>query len=287
LLADFALARILSNAGFQVQQNPANIWKIPLIFASFFTLMLVFGAKPVLNSTKVEPAKALSPTYYWRIATPTSPFKASKQGLPVKIALRGIFRRASATIRIVLCLTLLFLLLTVAIAGGVIAKQTTESWIEKAVGRNIILIAHHEICSQYHILLSKFHENRETSSLNYVAEEYLIPEDLEARLNSLPYNIRLERRLVVWAQIKEVQGTVVDEHGAYITVGDGRESESLVVGVEPEKTFGEWFLDGEFLKDGENMYAVIGDSIAKSMFTAFRTIFTSLWISIRRGRCMC
>jgi ABC-type lipoprotein release transport system permease subunit len=203
------------------------------------------------------------------ITAPPSPFKASKQSLTVKIALRGIFRRASATIRIILCLTLLFLLLTVTIAGGVIAKQTTESWVEKAVGRNLLLIAHHEICSQYEILLSKFHENRETSALNYAIEEYLIPEVLEAHLNSLSYNIRLERRLVVWAHIKELQGTVIDEHGAYITVGDSREGESLVVGVEPENTFGEWFLDGEFLREeeGENMRAVIGDSIANSMFT--------------------
>lgn len=150
-----------------------------------------------------------------------------------------------------------------------IAKQTTESWVEKAVGRNLLLIAHHEICSQYEILLSKFHENRETSALNYAIEEYLIPEVLEAHLNSLSYNIRLERRLVVWAHIKELQGTVIDEHGAYITVGDSREGESLVVGVEPENTFGEWFLDGEFLREeeGENMRAVIGDSIANSMFT--------------------
>ena len=267
LLADFALARILNNLGFQIQQNPANIWKIPLIFVSFFILMLVFGAKPILSSTKVEPAKALSPTYYWGIATPASPFKASKQSLTVKIALRGIFRRASATIRIVLCLTLLFLLLTVTIAGGVIAKQTTESWIERAVGRNILLIAHHEICNQYHTLLSKFHESREIPTLNYIREEYLIPEALEAHLNSLSY-IGLERRLIVWTQIREVQGTVVGEHGAYITVGDSREGESLVVGVEPENTFGEWFLDGGFLKNGESMCAVVGDSIANSMFTA-------------------
>jgi len=65
LLADLALARILSNSGFQIQQNPVNFWNILLIFTSFFILMLVFGAKPVLNSTKVEPVKALSPTYIW------------------------------------------------------------------------------------------------------------------------------------------------------------------------------------------------------------------------------
>jgi len=65
LLADLALARISSNSGFQIQQNPVNFWKILLIFTSFFILMLVFGAKPVLNSTKVEPVKALSPTYIW------------------------------------------------------------------------------------------------------------------------------------------------------------------------------------------------------------------------------
>lgn len=41
---------------------------------------------------------------------------------------------------------------------------------------------------------------------------------------------------------------------------------SLIVGVEPEKTFGEWFLEGDFLKEEQSMKAVVGDSITNKIF---------------------
>ncbi|MEM2970501.1 MAG: ABC transporter permease [Candidatus Bathyarchaeia archaeon] len=267
LLADFASANILNNLGFQILQKPVNFWLILLVFVSFFVLAIVFGAKPILDATKVEPAKAFSPTYYWGVKA-ESPFKVvSKRGLTAKIALRSIFRHKSATIRTLLCLTAVFLLVTVAVAGGTIANQTTKNWVEKAVGRDILLIAHREMCSQYELLLSKFYKNKNNAVFNYAEGKYLISEEVVNRLNLMPYNISLEKRLITWAHIEEVQGTMIDENGVYISVGESRKGESLIIGVEPEETFGEWFLDGEFLNEGQSMKAVVGDSIANKMFT--------------------
>lgn len=267
LLSDFALTNILNSSGFQVLQKPINFWLILLVFVLFFVLALAFGAKPVLDSAKVEPAKAFSPAYYWGVSAESTFKVVSKRGLTAKIALRSLFRRKSATIRILLCLTVVFLLVTVAVAGGTIADQTTKSWIEKAVGRDILVVAHREMCSQYAVLLSKFYESKENPTFNYTEENYWIPEELVNRLNVMSPSISLEKRLITWAHIEEAQGTMIDENGVYITVGENREGESLIIGVEPGKTFGEWFLEGEFLKEGQSMKAVVGDSMANKMFT--------------------
>lgn len=65
VLFDFALTSILNSLGFQILQKPINFWLILLVFVLFFVLAMTFGAKPVLDSTRVEPVKALSPAYYW------------------------------------------------------------------------------------------------------------------------------------------------------------------------------------------------------------------------------
>ncbi len=266
--ADYASIGLFNFLGFQISQKPANFWLILLVFALFFALSLIFGAKPILDATKVKPSKAISPIYHFGL-NKESEFKVtSKSGFTVKIALRGLFRRKSATIRIILCLSTAFTLVTVAIAGGIIADQTTRSWIEQAIGRNIVLVAHQDMCNQYKLLLSKFHEAGENLQFNYTDEKYLISENLFDNLSSTSEITDMEARLVLQEHVKEIPGYLFDPETAGTTeVGDHREGESLIVGVEPEKVLSEWFVEGEFLTENRTWEAVIGDSLALTMFS--------------------
>jgi ABC-type antimicrobial peptide transport system permease subunit len=268
IVADFALTNILISLKFQVSQNPINFWIVLLVFALYFVLALIFGVKPILDTTKIEAAKALSPTYYLGISKEPGFKIVSKSALTIKIALRSLFRRKLATIRILLCLTTVFILVTVVVAGGIIADQTTKSWVEKAIGRDIVVIAHQEMCNQYKLLLSKFHKAEEVSQFNYTDSKYLLSEELLNQLNLTPEIVSVNMRLIVEAWIREVPGYILNsETGATTSVGDSREGVSLIVGVEPEKVLSDWFLDGEFLKANKSWEAVIGDSVAHKMFT--------------------
>jgi len=267
-LADFASTGLLNGFGLQISQKPINFWLVFLVFALFFALALIFGAKPILDTTKVEPAKAISPMYNFGLSKEPGFKVISKFGFTFKMALRSLFRRRSATTRIVLCLATVFILVTVAVAGGVIADQTTKSWIEKAVGRDVVLIAHQEMCDQYELLLSKFCEAKAELQFNYTKEEYLIPESLLNQLRSISGIVGIDARLVAKAHIREVPGYVFDpETGATTSVGESREGESLIVGIEPGNVLSEWFLDGEFLRESQQEEAMIGDSLAQKMFS--------------------
>lgn len=267
ILADYASVSFFSFTGFQILQKPVNFWLILLIFVLFFVLAVIFGVKPILDVTKVEPAKAISPTYHYGLSKEPGFRVISKSSFTVKIALRSLFRRKSATIRIILCLAVVFTLVTVAIAGGIIADQTTKSWVEKAIGRDIILIAHQNMSDQYKLLLSKFHGAKEDLQFNYTEQEYLLSENLVNQLKTIS-SIDVDARLVVEVHVKEVPGEIIDSETATITsVGDNREGESLIVGVEPEKVLSEWFIEGEPLKESETLEAVVGDSLAQKMFS--------------------
>jgi len=270
ILADFASTNLFSSFGFQISQKPINFWLVLLVFGLFFALALIFGAKPILDTTKVAPAKALSPSYHFGVSKESGFRVTSKSGLTMKLALRSLFRHKSATIRIIICLVAVFLLATVGIAGGIIADQTTKSWIEKAVGRDIVLIGHRDMCNQYKLLLSKFYEANETSPINYTDAKYLISEDILTRLNSMSSNISgIDPRLVLEMHVEELEGYEIAPGTAdtYTVVGDSHEGNSLVIGVEPEKVLSESFLEGEFLKENQSWEAVIGDSLALGMFS--------------------
>ena len=266
-LANYASIRLFNSLGFQILQKPINFWLVLFVFVLFFVLTIIFGVKPILDVTKIEPAKAISPTYHFGLSKEPGFKVISKSSFTFKIALRSLFRRKSATIRIILCLATVFTLITVAIAGGIIADQTTKSWVEKAVGRDIILIAHQDMCNQYKSLLSRFHEAGESSQFNYTEEEYLVSENLLNKLNAMS-DIHIDVRLVIEAHVKEIPGVIIDpETATTSSVGDKREGESLIVGVEPENVLGEWFIEGEFLETNREREVMIGDSLAQKMFS--------------------
>jgi len=268
ILADFASISLVSSFGLEISQKPINFWLVLLVFAIFFAIALIFGAKPILDATKVEPAKAISPFYYLGTSKESGFGFVSKFGFTLKVAMRSLFRRKSATFRIVVCLTAVFILVTVAVAGGAIADQTTRSWVEKAIGRDIVLIAHEELCNQYRLLLSRFYETTKEIQFNYTSDRYLISENLSSKLSSMTEISRIDLRLVLKARAKEVPGYILGQQtGATTSVGDNREGETLIVGVEPSKALGEWFLEGKFLNGNETFEAVIGDSLAQNMFS--------------------
>ncbi|MDH5793050.1 MAG: FtsX-like permease family protein, partial [Candidatus Bathyarchaeota archaeon] len=68
ILADFASTNLFNSIGFQISQKPINFWLVLLVFGLFFALALIFGAKPILDTTKVAPAKALSPSYHFGVS---------------------------------------------------------------------------------------------------------------------------------------------------------------------------------------------------------------------------
>jgi putative ABC transport system permease protein len=268
LVANSVSISLLNYSGFQISQKPINLWLVLLTFIVFFILAQVFGVKPILDVTKVKPVKAISPTYHLGVSK-ESGFKAvSNSGLTAKIALRSLFRRKSSTVRIVICFVAFFILVTVAVAGSVIANQTTKSWVEKAIGKDVILIGHQDMCNQYKVMLSGFYETIEDSQFNYTNKEYSMSDAVLDRITALPGVISFDTRLVLYTSAEEVPGYVFDpETVTTFMVGDDRSGESLVVGVEPKKVLNEWFLEGEFLHENQTAEAVVGDSLARKMFS--------------------
>lgn len=264
LTADFAVTNVSS---FQAYQKPPNLWLAPLVFAAFFVLALIFGAKPLLDAARLSPIKALSPVQYFGLSTGKKLKALSRFGIIFKIASRSLFRRQSATVRIVLLLSIVFILLTVSIAGGIIASGTTKSWVEKATGRDIIVIAHNSMCNQYKLLYSKFLGATENGNFDYKDEKLFVSDAILQQLNATAGILNVDARLIFMEHIEEVRSYTFDpETQATIPVGEYREGDSLVIGVEPEKVMGTGYVKGQFLNSSDAWEAVIGDTIAQTMF---------------------
>ncbi len=265
-LADFAFASVFIPFGVKTS-GLADLWLELLVFALFFALSMIFGAKPIYDITKVKPVGAVSLSCAYGVHR-EGKFRATRKSfLALHIALRSLLRRKSATFRLALCLVAVFILVTVSVAGAIVADETTKNWVQGVVGKDIVLVAHQDICTQYMVLLD-ISETRPSTGFNYTDERYLIPQELLDNLTSTPGMDFVDRRLIMACHVKEVPGVVYGQTtGQTETVGDKREGDALIIGLEPSQTLTSWFFYGAFLENSIEREVVIGDSLSREMFT--------------------
>ncbi len=259
---------VINMGAFQVYNSAPNFWFAPLVFVAYFVFALIFGARPILKAAQMSPMKALSAVQYFGL-TRGAPLKPlSRIGLTIKIASRSLFRRKSTTVRITVFISIVFLLLTVSIAGGIIANDTSTSWVTNAIGKNTLLIADQTVADQYTQRLAAFSEGKITGTFNFSDPNFAIPSDLIEQLNQTTGIDTVDQRLV-WQGTIEEQGSFTIDPDTLATraLGDHRTMDCLVVGVDFSNMVSTPSLNGQFLNSSSAMQAVVGDSVARAIYS--------------------
>ena len=264
-VADFAVINVFH---FQSYQNPPNLWFIPLVFGVFIFIAVLFGTKPIIDAAKLSPAKAMSPVHYFGMDKAKKFKPLSRIGITLRLSSRSLSRRQSASVRIVILLSLVFVLLTVSICGGIVAEDTTRSWVEGAVGKDVVGICHRDFCLHYKFLLSKFSGTIEISDFDYRDIRFAVPEDILESLDASPEIVSVDLRLVLEEIIREMSSYTIDpEEDRTLPVGGNRTGKSLIVGVNPEEVLTKSFMKGFFLNSSNSQEAVIGDTLAEALYS--------------------
>jgi len=257
----------LKNAGFSISQN-INLGAILVVSLILIIFSHIFGALPIRKAAKVKPTEAMSPLYNLGTTVGLGRKVPSKLGFTLKVAYRNLVRRKSATTQAIICLTVVLTLTTVTIGGGMIADQTTTSYVERAIGRIIVLVGHPALTERYVSLLSQFFEEKEMEQIDYLNTEFLISESMVSKLDELQGVHKVDPRLILETSVHEVPGIVPDpvEQTGAVIIGDSRSDNALILGVEPENVVNDWLIFGRKLAENDRGSTIIGDSLAVTMF---------------------
>ncbi|MFQ6073952.1 MAG: ABC transporter permease [Candidatus Bathyarchaeia archaeon] len=272
VLACSAFINLLNNFGFSLSQKPLNPLTVFLVFSAFAIASLFSGSRKIGKAIRVKPGEALSPHFTQGLSSQSKGFLPSKYGFTFKMASRNLMRRKFATQQAIICLSVVLTLTTLALAGGFIAKQTTQNYVERAIGRDIIVVGHSSVTTQYANFLSRFFETKTIEPVDFLDPELSISPSLVSKVRTIPGVVKVDPRLILETTVHERPGYIVDpeEPGYYITVGDNRSSEAVVLGVEPENVLNEWLTIGRVLNETDKESAVLGDSLALEIFASPR-----------------
>jgi len=270
MFLSIASVNVLNALGFAISQKPINIWIIPPAFLAFVIAPHLIGSRVIGKALVIKPYRALSTNLSLGAPSRSRLSVPSRLGLTFRTAFQALARRRVATRQAIICLSLVFALTTVALAGGTIANQTTQNYIERAIQRNVILIGHPDVTRRYVDLLSSFSEARETEPPDYLDSQFFISGALISRLSTIDGISKVDPRLILETRVYEISKTIVSsgDPPSYIEIGDKRCGEALVLGLEPENAVNDWLILGRGLNEADVYSAMVGNSLAMSMFTS-------------------
>lgn len=266
----FVSTGIMNCLGFNLSTSIFDPLMVLLIFSAFAAFSFVLGLRLTARAARIKPTDALAQTSDMTEARQSN-LGASfllGRGLSVRIAFRTLNRRWSMTARSVMCLGVVMVLMTVIVVGGVVAEETMVSYVQRAVGANVVLVAKAEVAERYVSLLERFLQSNTSGSFDYLNAEYAIPSSALAEVQNVSGAAKVDPRLVMETTVKENQYIYPDPDnpGQYVVVGSQRQSSVIVMGVQADSLISDWLLVGEKLSDGNPNGVLMGESLAATCF---------------------
>jgi ABC-type antimicrobial peptide transport system permease subunit len=267
---NFVSTVVMNFMGFRLAMGFLNVQMVLLIFSLFVGFSFVLGLRLTAQAARVKPAEALTQVSDVIVVQQSNfklPFLFGKS-LTARIAFRTLRRRWSMTIRSITCLGAVMVLMTVIVVGGIVSEETMLSYVQRAVGRNVVLVAKAEMAEHYESLLEKFLQSNQSEPFDYLNAEYAIPSSIISKIQNISGVIKVDPRLVLESTIKENQYIYPDPDnpGQYVVVGNQRQGNVAVMGVHAGNLISDWLLLGEKINDEDLNNALIGDSLAATCF---------------------
>ena len=267
---NFVSTVVMNYMGFRLSMGSLNVQMVLLIFSLFVGFSFILGLRLTARAARVKPAEALTQVSDVMAAQQSNfklPFLFGKS-LTARIAFRTLRRRWSMTIRSITCLGAVMVLMTVIVVGGIVSEETMLSYVQRAVGRNVVLVAKAEMAERYESLLEKFLQSNQSEPFDYLNAEYAIPSSIISKIQNISGVIKVDPRLVLESTIKENQYIYPDPDnpGQYVVVGNQRQGNVAVMGVHAGNLISDWLLLGEKINDEDLNNALMGDSLAATCF---------------------
>jgi ABC-type antimicrobial peptide transport system permease subunit len=185
----------------------------------------------------------------------------------LQIVLKGIIRSRSKSKTALVCLTLCIFLMTVSLAGGVVAWWTTRNYVDNSFGQNVLAVGNEKVLAEYETMMTDA-LNIHLSSFNFIDGQFFIDNSFLEKLNTISQIEIVDSRLLLIDKVVEVQTSelVTDDDGShYVTYGRSnvRSSNALIVGINAHYVADNLLTQNMLLNSNTT---IIGSSLAQSIF---------------------
>lgn len=277
-LVSFGICALIMNLlGFKLIFRIDYLYTPLLFFSCFIGIFVITGyslrkignQKIVKSFSKDIPNNLLASKKLTIIPRWLSSF-----GFNIKIAIINTSRRKSEYIRFFIIFSLIFLIIFTLGLGIFVLNTSSQEWIRKSQGEDIVVIGHEDVVNEYSDMYEMFSDpsiSVDEDDIDFTDFKYMFNKTDILEIEDIDEVDKFEARLIKFCDIEELIGyyyyTGEEGGGGYRTVGQDRKGNYPIIGVDPDEIIQDFEIEGRwFDEDDANDNMTIGDGLAYNFF---------------------
>jgi ABC-type antimicrobial peptide transport system permease subunit len=199
----------------------------------------------------------------------TFPKWLSLIGYNVKISVLNTLRRKGEFKRYLLVFTIISLIIFTLGLGSTVLKSSSQEWIKKSQGTNIVAIGHKEVLQNYTKMYDMF-SNPDMlvtqKDIDFLKPDYLFNLSTVEELTNFTEIEKIDQRLINFYNITELDGYHFFEDGGYLVAGQSRKAIIPIVGFNASEIIQDFEIEGEYIVSEDSVNMMIGDGLGYNLF---------------------
>ncbi|MFX1410507.1 MAG: FtsX-like permease family protein [Promethearchaeota archaeon] len=193
----------------------------------------------------------------------------SRLSFNLKISVINNIRRRGEFRRYLIVFTLISLIIFTLGLGTIVLATSSQEWIRKSQGENIVIIGHKDVVYNYSLMYQMFSNPGimvSSDEINFTDSRYLFNFSDVNALESIEEIEKMEEILINFYDVEELDGYIIRD-GEYVTVGKQRTGNFPLIGVNPDKIIQNFEIEGSFFTNNDSFFNMtIGDGLAYNFF---------------------
>ncbi len=199
----------------------------------------------------------------------TIPKWLSLIGYNVKISVLNTLRRRGEFKRYLIVFTLISVIIFTLGLGSIVLKTSSQEWIKKSQGTNIVAIGHKNVLQNYTKMYDMF-SNPDIlvtqNDIDFLNPNYLFNFSQVEELTNYIEIEKIDQRLLNFYNVTELDGYHYLEDGGYVVAGQSRRAVIPIIGFNASEIIQDFEIEGEYIVDEDSVNMMIGDGLGYNLF---------------------
>jgi len=265
----FFIASILGViATFQV-----DVFYTPILFISCFVGIYIFPGVVLRKLGTQNTIKLFSRDipYNYNASKKLSaiPKWLSLIGYNFKISVLNTLRRRGEFKRYLIVFTIISLIIFTLGLGSTVLKTSSQEWIKKSQGTNIVAIGHKDVLQNYTNMYDMF-SNPDIlvtqDDIDFLNPDYLFNLSKVEELTNYTEIEKIDQRLLNFFNVTELDGFHYFEDGGSSAIGQDRLAVIPIIGINASEIIQDFEIEGEYFDSEDSVYMMIGDGLSYNLF---------------------
>jgi len=199
----------------------------------------------------------------------TIPKWISSIGYNVKISVLNTLRRRGEFKRYLIVFTIISIIIFTLGLGSIVLKTSSQEWIRKSQGTNIVAIGHKDVLQNYTLMYNMFSNpdilvTRE--NIDFLNTNYLFNLSKVEELTNFTEIVKIDQRLINFFNVTELDGYHFFEDGGSLAVGQDRRAIIPIIGFNTSEIIQNFEIEGEYIESSDTINMMIGDGLGYNLF---------------------